>query len=231
MSAKLPQLIERALQRAADATAGAAAQGDAAASSAPRLYSFTHFQGCLAAVLQYDSEHALPPASRIEAELQQLLPGGMQLVRVSLQEVQPPCTPSSSSALAAAPAADAKQQQAPEQQQCGGSDSSAVSAGGVWPWADPVALGSDSGSCIDVALDPRVLQQLPGAGGEQPPLLRVVLAVAGGEVLSDGIHQVEGMAAGCGGTVQVRAVPPPPPTPPPHPHPTPPPACASPSPP
>ena len=108
MSARLPGLIERALQQAAwdDGTAAAALDRQAtagstgnnaaqpgAASGAPRLLTYTHFEGCLAAVLQYASEQPLPPAARIKAGLQQLLPEGMQLSHVFVQETSSAITP------------------------------------------------------------------------------------------------------------------------------------------
>jgi len=186
MAARLPELIERSLQQAAGGAGGAAALSQrqatagspgsspaqaGAAASAPRLLTYTHFQGCLAAVLQFESEHALPPASRVEAELLQMLPEGMQLAHVCMQQ---------------------------------GSGGSAP-AGGVWP--DPVAVESNSASCsLDVVLPPGVLQQLAAGAGQQQQQLRVVLAVAVGEVLSDGVVEVEARAdlAGGGGAVKVR---------------------------
>ena len=193
MSARLPGLIERALLQAAGGEAGAAALHQhqatsssvsaqaSAAVSVPRLLTYTHFQGCLAGVLQYASEQPLPPASRVEAELQQLLPEDLQLVRLAVQEVD-------SSSGASAP------------------------AGGVWPWPDPVAVESNSSSCsLDVVLHSGVLQQLPGGNEQQQLQLRVVLAVAGGEVLSDGVVGVDMQAdlAGGGATVKVRTPAPP----------------------
>jgi hypothetical protein len=191
MSAKLPELIERALRQAAGGAGGAPSGSGTDQSSpavgAPLLLTYTHFKGCLAAVLQFGSEHALPPTRRIEAELAQLLPEGMQLVRVVSQDV------SSSPALL--------------QQQC--SSGTSAPAGCVWPWPDPIAVGAGTSCSVDVVLQPCVLQQLPGGGGQQQLRLRVVLAAAGGEVLSDGAVEVDmqaDLALGGGGAVKVCAL-------------------------
>ena len=203
MASRLPGLIERAMQQAArgdggapvlhqrQATAGSGAAQASAGPSAPRLLTYTHFQGCLAGVLQYDSEHALPPASRVSAELQRLLPGDMQLVHVCMQEAS-----SIGSRISASNDS---------------SSSDAAEDGCGWPWLDPVAIAAESAACsLDVVLHPRVLRQLQSRH-EQELLqqLRVVLAEAGGEVLSDGIVEldVQGDLAGGGGAVKVRTPP------------------------
>jgi hypothetical protein len=194
MAGRLPGLIERAMQQAVAEERGAAGlhhpqAAAGAAASAPRLLNYTHFQGCLTGVLEFESECALPPARVIEAKLQLLLPEWCsELVHLSVQEA------SRGSVIVGGGSSSSSSS----------SISDAVAAGGAWPWPDPVALSSNSAACrLDVVLHPLVLQQLPHGCGHQ---LRVVLAVAGGEVLSDGVVEVDVHAdlASGGGAVKVH---------------------------
>jgi hypothetical protein len=212
VAATLPLLIKQALaQAASDADVaplvldqcppgfpgpGGGGGGPLAAAAAPGaeppcLLHYTHFPGCLAAILAYQAPSALPPASRLAAALADLLPEGAQLVHVSTQDAATGRGSTHSTAAASSGGCQALAQR---------------------PWLDPVALPCGEGSCaVEVVVPAQVLRQLPAAGAAGGRQLRVVLAEAGGGALSDGVVDVEGSDVigkdvDASGAVEVRTV-------------------------
>jgi hypothetical protein len=198
LAGQLPLLIKQAVQQSASRDDDVAAvvldqspspcdarvvDGPTHAAAAPRLLHYTHFPGCLTAVLEYEVERPLPPAGELAAQLQLLLPAAAQLVHVSTRDFAGGYSSSHSKS-------------------CGGSS---CQVAGVSAWADPVALPCGDDSCsVDVILPAPVLQQLRAAAG-QPAQLRVVVAAAGGRALSDRVLQVDlACGEGSGGAVEVR---------------------------